>query len=260
LGSARVAQVWPHQRTHPGWGADTILAELRTNPPWAEHPLPSRARVAAFFKHVKLTRRYNRHTERAEPAPAPVPTPHDEWEIDALRPVVVENLGKVCLVNLIDTTSRFKVERYPCIGTTNPALETYQLVLRRAFLTIGLPRRLSFDHGTVFVDTTTTSPFPTRLHLWLLRLGVEVGFTPVGRLTDPAQVERLHQTMTLQALLGHSWPDWIALWAGLDARRTMLNAHSPCRTLGWQSPLQADPQAEHPGRFYRPEWETERLD
>jgi hypothetical protein len=32
------------RRSHPGWGADTILAELRTDPLWAEHPLPSRAR------------------------------------------------------------------------------------------------------------------------------------------------------------------------------------------------------------------------
>ena len=248
------------RRSHPGWGADTILAELRTNPVSAEHPLPSRARVAAFFKHAKLTRRYNRHTELPEPAPAPVGTPHDEWELDAQGPVQVDKLGKVCLVNIIDTTSRLKVESYPCVGTTNPALETYQLVLRRAFLTTGLPRRLSFDRGTVFFDNTTTSPFPTRLHLWLLGLGVEVGFTRVRRPTDHAQVERVHQTMTLQALLGQSWPDPVALWAGLDARRTMLNVHIPCRTLGAQAPLEAYPQAGHSGRFYRPEWEAELLD
>jgi hypothetical protein len=50
--------------------------------------------------------------------------------LDAQDPVEVENLGKLCLVNVIDTTSRFKVESYPCIGTTNPPLEIYQLVLR----------------------------------------------------------------------------------------------------------------------------------
>jgi transposase len=27
------------RRTHSGWGADTILVELRTNPLWADHPL-----------------------------------------------------------------------------------------------------------------------------------------------------------------------------------------------------------------------------
>src|SRR4029078_8185950 len=173
---------------------------------------------------------------------------------------MVENLGKVCLVNVIDTTSRFKVESYPCIGTTNPPLDTYQLVLRRASLTIGLRRRLSFDRGSVLFDNTTTSPFPTRLHLWLLGLGVEVGFTRVRRPTDHAHVERVHQTMTLQALLGQSWPDSVALWAGLDARRTMLNAHIPCRTLGGQAPLQACPKPGHMACFNRPEGETELLD
>ena len=248
------------RRTHPGWGADTILAELRTDPLWADHPLPSRARIAAFFKHAKLTRRYKRHTALPEPVAPIVGNPHDEWELDAQGPVLVDNLGKVCLVNVIDTTSRFKVERYPCIGTTNPPLETYHLVLRRAFLTTGLPRRLAFDRGTVFFDNTTTSAFPTRLHLWLLGLGVEGGFTRVRRPTDHAQVERLHQTMTLQALLGQSWPDPATLWAGLDARRLMLNAHIPCRMLGAQPPLEAYPQAGHTGRFYRPEWEVALLD
>jgi len=91
-------------------------------------------------------------------------------------------------------------------------------------------------------------------------LGVEVGFTRVGCPTDHAPIERVHQTMTLQALLGQSWSDPITLWAGLDARPTMLNAHIPCRTLGAQAALQADPQAGHSGRFYQPECEAELLD
>jgi transposase InsO family protein len=248
------------RRSHPGWGADTILAELRTDPVWGEHPLPSRARIAALFKYAKLTRRYNRHTDLPEPVAMPEGQPHDVWELDAQGPVLVENLGRVCLVNVIDTTSRLKVESYPCVDTTNPPLETYQLVLRRAFLATGVPRQISFDRGTVFFDNTTTSPFPTRLHLWLLALGVQVSFTRVRRPTDHAQVERLHQTMTLQALLGQAWSDAPALWAGLDTRRTMLNAHIPCRMLGGRAPLQAYPEAAHTGRFYRPEWEAEMLD
>jgi hypothetical protein len=36
---------------------------------------------------------------------------------------------------------------------------------------------LTLDHGTVFYDNTTPSPFPTTLHLWLLALGVQVRFT-----------------------------------------------------------------------------------
>jgi hypothetical protein len=156
--------------------------------------------------------------------------------------------------------SRLKVESYPCLDTTNPPLEAYQFMLRRAFLTTGLPRCISFDHGTVFYDNTSPSPFPTRLHLWLLALGVDVCFTRKRCPTDHAKIERTHQTMTLQALLGQQWPDQTALWAGLDARRTMLNQHIPSRVLHGLAPLQAYPMAAHSGRSYRPEWETDMLD
>jgi transposase InsO family protein len=248
------------RRAHPGWGPTTILAELRTDPAWCEQPLPSRSRIAALFKHAKLTRRYSRHSDLAQPKPMGDMHPHDEWELDAQGWMLVDGIGKVCLVNILDVVSRFKVESYPCLNTTSPALETYQLVLRRAFLTTGLPQQISFDHGTVFFDNTTTSPFPTRLHLWLLALGVQVRFTRIRRPTDHAKIERMHQTMTLQALLGQHWADPQRLWAGLDARRDRLNQHIPSRMLGGQAPLQAYPEAAHSGRHYRPEWEADLLD
>jgi hypothetical protein len=70
----------------------------------------------------------------------------------------------------------------------------------------------------------------------------------------------MHQTMTLQALLGQHWADPQRLWAGLDARRDRLNQHIPSRMLGGQAPLQAYPEAAHSGRHYRPEWEADLLD
>ena len=66
--------------------------------------------------------------------------------------------------------------------------------------------------------------------------------------------------MTLQALLGQHWPDQPALWAGLDARRAMLNQHIPSCVLQGHAPFQAYPQAAHSGRVSRPEWEAEMLD
>ena len=79
-----------------------------------------------------------------------------------------------------------EVESFPSIGTTNPPIEDYFLALRHAFTTYGLPQRISLDHGTVFLDNTTPSPFPTRLHLWLIALGIEVQFIRPRRLTDHA--------------------------------------------------------------------------
>jgi hypothetical protein len=86
-----------------------------------------------------------------------------------------------------------------------------------------------------------------------------VRFTRKRCPTDHAIIERTHQTMTAQALLGQAYPSHSALWAALDERRDALNQHLPSRALSHQSPLEAYPQAIHSGRFYRPEWEEELL-
>ena len=179
--------------------------------------------------------------------------------MDAQGIMRVEGVGKVSLITIVDVVSRLKAESYPSLETTNPALPDYQLTLRRAFLTYGLPETLTLDHGTVFYDNTTPSPFPTRLHLWLLALGVQVRFTRKRCPTDHAIIERTHQTMTAQALLGQTYPSHTALWNGLDERRQVLNHQLPSRALAHKAPLEAYPQAIHSGRTYRLEWEEEFL-
>ncbi len=247
------------RQLHPGWGPATLLTTLKTDQHWQDQPLPSRARIARLLKQQELTRRYQPHHDLIQPPRVPLNTPHQEWQMDAQGIMRVEGVGKVSLINIVDVTSRLKAESYPGLETTNPALPDYQLALRRAFLTYGLPETLTLDHGTVFYDNTTPSPFPTRLHLWLLALGVQVRFTRKRCPTDHAIIERSHQTMTAQALLGQTYTSHSALWAGLDERREVLNHHLPSRALAHKAPLEAYPQAIHSGRSYQPEWEEELL-
>jgi transposase InsO family protein len=248
------------RQDHPRWGPLTILAALRTDACWAATPLPSRSRIAAFLKEAGLTRSYQRHSPLPQAPPAAREGPHDEWQLDAQGITPVANVGRVCLINTVDVVSRLKVESYPSAGVNNPPTEDYFLTLRRAFLRYGLPKSISFDHGTVFYDNTTPSPFPTRLHLWLVALGVGVRFTRKRCPTDHAIIERTHQTMTNQALIGQTWEDQAELWAGLDERREVLNSQFPTRVLDDRAPLDAYPQATHSGRDYRPEWEEGMLE
>jgi transposase InsO family protein len=248
------------RRQRPGWGPLTILVALHVDPRWPDTVVPSRARVAAFLKAEGYTRRYQRRSQLPSPQRLEVIEPHDEWQLDAQGVTVVAGIGKVMLINAVDVISRLKVESYPSANTTNPPAEDYFLALRRAFLVYGLPARIALDHGTVFFDNTTTSPFPTRLHLWLVALGIDVAFIRPRRPTDQAIVERTHQTMSKQALEGQTWETGEALWAGLDARRDDLNHPIPTPVLGQQAPLQVFPAAVHSGRSYRPEWEATLLD
>jgi hypothetical protein len=160
----------------------------------------------------------------------------------------------------VDRVSRLKPVSWPCVGTGDAATLDYQVALRCAFLQFGLPRRITLDHAPVFYDNTCPSPYPTVLHLWLIALGVEVAFIRVHRPTDQSCIERTHQTVLRQAILGQDLAKEQSLHISLTGRLAFLNSEYPCRSLGGKPPLVAYPSARHSGREYRPEWEESLLD
>jgi transposase len=253
-------QIESMRRGHMGWGPITLLEEITALPAYFGVGLPSRARVAAFLKEKHLVRHYERHSSLPEPPSEPVLQAHDEWEMDAQGGQDVAGLGKVSVVNLVDVVSRLKVESYPHLWDLGLSWLDYQLILRCAFVQYGLPKGVTLDHDSAFFDNTSHSPYPSRLHLWLVGLGVGVVFITKPPPAQHAIVERGHQTMTAQAITGQTWKSQKALWKGLDQRRDFLNTLYPSRSLQYQSPLGAFPTAIHSQRDYRPEWEAELFD
>lgn len=245
---------------HPGWGPITLLEELVQRPDYWGKALPSRARVAAFVKEQGQVRPYQRHGGVHNPELIPAIHPHERWEMDAQGRQKVDGLGQVILVNIMDVKSHLKVASYPALYRSGMHWQDYQLVLRQAFLEFGLPLQISLDHDSVFIDNTCNSPFPSRLHLWLVGLGVEVYFIEKPPPREHAHIERNHQTMSAQAVYGRTWEQLSDLNAELNARRKFLNQIYPSRTLAYRAPLEAFPDAAHSGRPYRPEWEHNLID
>jgi hypothetical protein len=249
---------------HPGWGPKTLRAELEADERFEGQRLPSLSGIANFLKEQDLARSYERHSELPQSTSQATSAPHEEWEMDSRGQERVPDIGIIALVNLCDEFSKAKIRSYPCVvgqkrATRRPRTEDYQLVLRLSFTEWGLPDRIAVDHDSVFYDNTCKSPFPTRFHLWLLALGVDLAFGRPGRPTDQATVERSHQTWAWQALKGQTFTDWDRLRAYLEQRRSFLNYRLPCSTLGNRPPLTAHPEALQPRRLYRPEWEAELL-
>ncbi|NIS83482.1 MAG: hypothetical protein GTO14_25540, partial [Anaerolineales bacterium] len=139
----------------------------------------------------------------------------------------------------------------PCLDTSHPNTLDYQLTLRRAFVRYGLPQRVSLDHDSVFYDNASASPYPTTLHLWLIALGVEVRFIGKKPPAEHSVIERTHQTVAQQAIVGQTFADGPALQQSLSDRLQFLNCHFPSRALGGQPPLMACPDAHHSGRPFR---------
>ena len=138
-----------------------------------------------------------------------------------------------------------------------PATNDYQLALRRAMLRFGRPKRLSLDHDSAFYDNKSASPYPSRLQLWTIALGIEVVFIHKGRPTEHGFIERTHQVVDGQALLGREFADPAAIQPALEQRLDFLNTQYPSRALAGQPPLAAYPTAVHSGRPYQPEYEED---
>jgi transposase len=247
---------------HPTWGAKTLHHELRASQAFAPEEVPSRAQIGRFLHAQGLTRRYEPHAPLPQSDKQTPRAPHEEWEMDAKGYQPVPEVGLIAFINLNDRYSHARLACYPCyVGARHaerrPVTEDYQTLLRRAFSEWGLPDRLAVDHDSVFVDNRSPSPFPTRFHLWLIALGVELVFGRKGRPTDQGLTERSHQLWEQQVVAGQSFATWQALYDALCARQPFLNEVLPCATLDDQPPLVAYPEARYPRRAYRPEWERE---
>jgi transposase len=245
---------------HPGWGSLTIRTELADTPRFAGLRLPSRSRIAAFLKQENYPRKYERHSDLPQ-APAGTPQQaHEAWEVDAQGVIKIAGLGAVSIINVSDLVSRVKVASWPCLNTSHPSTQDYQLALRYGFAQYGLPAWASLDHDSVFYDNTSASPFPTTFHLWLIALGIDVRFITQPPPAEHSVIERTHQTVAHQALQGQMFTDGPALQTCLAERLEFLNTRFPSRSLGGQPPLDAYPEARHSGRPYRLEWEESLLD
>jgi hypothetical protein len=250
---------------HPGWGPKTLHAELRKDPASAGQRLPSPASIGRYLKAQRLSRGYEKHGVLLVPDRAPATTPHAIWEMDARGYSRVPEVGIVSLIDLNDRCSHVRLLSYPVwVGSQrcqrHPTTDDYQTALRLAFTDWGLPQQLQVDHEAMFADNTSKSPFPTRLHLWLLALGIDLLFGRRGRPTDQGLTERSHQLWAAQCLQGACYPDWLALYQTLRQRRDFLNRDLPCASLDNLPPLRAWPTAAHSGRPYRPEAERDLLD
>jgi hypothetical protein len=251
------------RQAHPGWGPLTLRVELEETPPCPR--LPSRTTIARWLAQEKLARSYEWHQELPDPSPPSARAPHQEWEMDARGHAKVLRVGVITLIHLNDRFSKVKLMSYPCwLGekraSRHPTTVDYQLVFRLTGCEWGLPDRLYVDRDSVFYDNGSKSPFPTRFHLWLLALGVELVIGPPDRPTERGMTERSHQTWVEQVVEGQCFAAWEVLYEALRQRRDFLNERLPCASTEDKPPLVAHPEARRPRRPYRPEWEAELMD
>jgi hypothetical protein len=179
-----------------------------------------------------------------------------------MGPENYEGLGYVGMINVKDIFSKVYVETFPVLlehTRTHPTTSDYQCALRLGFTQFGLPEAIQADHGSIFYENRSKSPFPTILHLWLIALGIGFSWSRKHRPTDQGTVERSHLTTFNQIQRSKPFVKWQELKEFADKRRHQLNNTICCDTLK-MAPLIAFPNATHSGKHFNPLTEIEMMD
>lgn len=255
-----VHKITGYKRLFEGWGAKTILAELNHKEKIDESRLPSMSTVKRILKAEGLIKAYvKRRPLSNTKCPKEIITAHQCWQIDDKGAELFPGIGHVILLDVKDVKSKLYVvsqattiEHCRCHLTT----EDYRKALRSGFEKYGKPLCIQSDHGNIFYENNSKSPFPTSFHLWLLGLNITLCWSRSYRPTDQGTVERSHRTIHEQMRRAVEYKDIEEFEKVLQERVYMLNNCIPCDTLG-KSPLEAFPEAIHSNRRFDRETEKE---
>ena len=253
------------KRQHPTWGAAYVMKKMKQHPALKGKKIPSAPTLWRYWR--SFGNRLTPSRLPATPKSPPAGVAHGVWQMDAKESVIVPGVGATTFNQARDEFGRATV-----MHRVHPAEEPDQRTVkltgaqvqadcRLAFTQWGLPDAIKTDRAPIFVDADPT-PFPTRLTLWWVGLGIEHHLIPRHTPQRNGSVERTHRTLDERTLIGQQFNDAQDLQQRVDADWAELNAECPSRARGChgQPPLVAHPELLVPRRPYQPKQEGNLFD
>ena len=256
------------KREHKNWGAKVILTKMRKIPELKGLRLPSVSQLYVYYNSLdeKLLRDYNKDKLPSIPPEDKATQPNECWQIDFKEKVLVENVGKVSILNIRDEGSALTVGSHPhqAEDTNKAPSLTSKLViedLRFSFEKRGLPDKIRTDRGTCFVGHPELK-FPSRLTLWLCGLHVEHIINKPHCPKQNAEVERYNQTYQNMFLKEEKVSGFQHLLKKSDEFVDFLNEEYPTNSKNCKGkpPIVVNPEIYKKRRFYSKESEIELFD
>jgi len=258
-------QVLRLKRQHPGWGAAYVLKKLQEDPQVKDKKLPSAMTIWRYWRSFGERLFRKRDPSKSELKSSEVP--HGVWQMDAKESMKIPGVGLVSFNQARDEYGRVTVmHRVHAEGESgrHMARMTGEAAFRDcriAFTEWGLPAAIQTDRDTIYVDSGK-SPFPNRIVLWWVGLGIEHRLIPRRTPKRNGTVERSHRTLQERTLENQEFEGAEELQRRVDEDWHELNHECPSRAKGCHGkpPLVAHPELLTTNRPYRPEWELELFD
>ena len=253
---------------HPGWGPNRVLVALRAEPEFGGGRLPSRSRLAEYFKRVcpeQVAQRKARPQPKEHPCKAKAV--HEVWEVDNQEKIELLNGEIATICNVRDPFGAAMIASQAFSVKTEKHWRKLlwtevRQVVRHAFGEWGtMPDSILTDNELCLAGTAN-DPFPGKLTLWLIGLGINHQFIRPHRPTDQPEIERNHRTLDGWALYPQALGDVETLQASLDQERYLYNRFFPAQASDChrRPPCEAHPELLTPRRPYHPAAELALFD
>jgi hypothetical protein len=253
------------KRQHPKWGAEYVHKKLGEKPALQGQSLPSATTIWRYWRSFGDRLFPKRDPSKSEILPSD--KPHGVWQMDAKESMHIPGVGLVSINQARDEYGRVTVmhrvhaEPERARQLARLTSETAFQDCRIAFTQWGMPDAIQTDRDTIYVDSGR-SPFPNRIVLWWVGLGIEHRLIPRRTPKRNGTVERSHRTLRERTLENQSFASAEELQKKVDADWHELNHECPSRARGCHGkpPLVVHPELLTSLRPYRPEWELELFD
>ena len=214
------------RHAHPAWGGRKIARRLQD---LGQGCLAPSTVTAILHRHGLIA---------AEASQAATPWQrfeHDQpnalWQID-FKGCVPTPAGHCHPLTVLDDHSRFNMALRACPSQDGA---TVQARLTEVFRTYGLPVRINADNGAPWGSPREPGQV-SQLALWLIRLGIRVGFSRPYHPQTNGKDERFHRSLKAEVLNGRSFEDLAQAQAAFERWRHVYNHQRPHQALGMATP------------------------
>jgi transposase InsO family protein len=217
------------RREHPAWGGRK-LAHWLARHGHTDLPAPS-----------TITHILHRHGLIGLDAALPHPRyqrfeharPNDLWQMD-FKGDFLTGTGRCHALTVLDDHSRYNLVLQSC-GSQNT--REVQAHLTGTFQRYGLPVRFNADRGQPWGAPREVHGL-SQLSVWLVRLGIRIGFSRPNHPQTNGKDERFHRSLQAEVLNGRAFESLGEAQRAFDRWRPVYNHERPHEAIGYAVPAE----------------------
>lgn len=214
---------------HPAWGGRKLAHWLARH---GHSELPAPSTITHILRRHGLIGR-----DGADPHPPyqrfEHARPNDLWQMD-FKGDFSTGTGRCHALTVLDDHSRYNLVLKSCSSQNTREVQAH---LTEAFKRYGLPVRFNTDRGQPWGAPREVHGL-SQLSVWLVRLGVRIGFSRPNHPQTNGKDERFHRSLQAEVLNGRAFESLAHAQSAFDHWRPVYNHERPHEAIDYCVPAE----------------------